>query len=69
MTIYALAFLGVMGVMLLVAIAALYFLSSEPRGVRRQITSRYDVVRTIDTHTIETVDRQGNQRRWHKMEH
>jgi hypothetical protein len=57
---YVLGFLVMMGFMVLVAIAALFFLSIESAGDK----PRYTRVTPVDTNTIETVDVAGQVQRW-----
>ncbi len=57
---YVLGFLAMMGFMVVVAVAALFFLSIESGGE----PPRYTHVERVDTNTIETVDAAGQVQRW-----
>ena len=65
MDVYVLGFLAMMTFMIFVGIAAFYFISTEKQGKPAEPPA-YTNIKTIDTHTIETVDASGQAQRWHR---
>jgi hypothetical protein len=66
MDLYVVGFLAMMTFMILVGIAACYFISTEKQGKPTE-PPLYTNVKTIDTHTIETVDASGQAQRWNRV--
>lgn len=73
MTIFAMGFIFIMIFTVLVGIGAVVFISFDgevtryPAGTANATTTRlYDIVRHVNTNTIETVDASGSVQRWER---
>ena len=74
MSIFAIGFLFIMIFTLLVGVGAMFFLSfdseaSKPVTTKKNVTTRlFEVVRRVNTSTIETVDKSGAVQEWKRSE-
>lgn len=73
MTVFAMGFIFIMGFTLLIGIAAVIFISFDtdasqnPSNAIHTTTGHlYDIVRHVNTNTIETVDTAGLVQRWER---
>ena len=71
MTVYAMGFIFVMSFTVMIGIAAVVFISfdakasANPKAPAKTTTQRlYNIVRRINTETIETVDSTGTIQQW-----
>ena len=76
MTAYALGFIFIMSFTVMVGIGALIFISfdakasANPQATAKTTTQRlYNIVRRVNTETIETVDASGTVQQWTRSAH
>jgi len=65
MDVYVLGFLAMMTFMIFVGFFFIDSASTEKQGKPAEPPA-YTNIKTIDTHTIETVDASGQAQRWHR---
>ena len=73
MTVFAMGFVFIMVFTLLVGIGAAVFISFDADGSQNPVSTAkattgrlYDIVRRVNTNTIETVDTAGMVQRWER---
>jgi hypothetical protein len=76
MTAYAMGFIFIMSFTVMVGIGAVIFISfdakgsANPKAVAKTTTQRlYNIVRRVNTETIETVDASGAVQQWTRSAH